>query len=379
MRGLGIYVHLAFCPYICPYCDFVKQPYRSTAAQRYVDALYKELEREPVQPVATVFLGGGTPNAYDSAAVVGLLEKLRARFPFESEEREVTIELNPDLVRDGDFEAYKSGGVTRVSLGVQSLDENEVRTLGRRHSNADVARAVAGARRAGIDSISIDLMFAIPGQTLHSWQSTIERAVALDVDHISTYGLQIEESTPFAAWQRREPGAFFDDVAEAELYDVAIEKLERAGYEQYEISNFARPGHRCRHNENYWRNGEYLGFGAGAASYRNGVRSSHTRSIEAYVAAATSVEPIPGESECLEGERRAGEAIMLALRTAQGVPLAAFKERYRIDVLKNYARIVAKYKRAGLLETSEDAVRLTRRGRFVANDICAAFLVLQPA
>jgi oxygen-independent coproporphyrinogen III oxidase len=374
MRGLGIYVHLAFCPYICPYCDFAKEPYRRSAALRYLGALCGEIGREPVQAAATIFLGGGTPNAYDRQTIAQLLATLHARFPPENERREVTIELNPDLVRDGDFDAYRAAGVTRVSLGVQSLDEGELGTLGRRHSGRDVARAVASARTAGIESVSVDLIFAVPGQTRHSWQDTLARAIALEVDHISVYGLQVEEDTPFWDWQQREPEAFFDDRAEAELYDVAIEKLERSGYEQYEISNFARPGHRCAHNENYWNNGEYLGFGAGAASYRDGVRSCHTRSIEAYVAAASSANPVPGESEHLEGERRAGEAIMLALRTAQGVPLAAFKERYRVDVLKNYARVVDRYERAGLLEMSGDAVRLTRRGRFVANDVCAAFL-----
>lgn len=374
MRGLGIYVHLAFCPYICPYCDFAKQPYRGTAAHKYLDALYAEIEREPPQPAATIFLGGGTPNVYDRNTIAELLCTLHARFPQESKDREVTVELNPDLVRDGDFATYRASGVTRVSLGVQSMNEIEVRTLGRRHSNDDVARAVAEARKARM-SVSIDLMFAIPGQTSHSWQTTLSRAIALDVDHFSTYGLQIEEGTPFATWHEREPESFFDDIAEAELYDTAIRELEVAGYQQYEISNFARPGHRCAHNENYWDNGDYLGFGAGAASYRNGVRSCHTRSIETYVAAASSAIPIPGESEHLQGERRAGEAIMLALRTAQGVSLAAFKERYRIDVLENYAGVLAEYDRAGLLEMSADVVRLTRRGRFVANDVCAAFLV----
>jgi oxygen-independent coproporphyrinogen-3 oxidase len=379
MRGLGIYAHLAFCPYICPYCDFVKEPYRFSAARRYLDALLAEIERQQPQPAATIFLGGGTPNAYDSATIAHLLERLHSRFPAESATREVTIELNPDLVRAGDFDAYRAAGVTRVSLGVQSLDEREARRLGRRHTNAEVRGCVTSARRAAIDSICIDLMFAIPGQTPASWKSTLSRAIALDVDHISTYGLQVEDGTPFAQWREREPEAFFDDGAEAELYDIAIRELERAGYEQYEISNFARAGHRCAHNQNYWNNGEYIGFGAGAASYCDGVRSTHVRSIEGYVRAAGSGNAIPGESECLEGERRAGEAIMLALRTAQGVPLAAFKERYRIDVLENYARIVAEYERAGLLEMSGDAVRLTRRGRFVANDVCAAFLPAQPA
>jgi oxygen-independent coproporphyrinogen-3 oxidase len=202
----------------------------------------------------------------------------------------------------------------------------------------------------------------------------LDAAIALEVDHISTYGLTVEEGTPYAQWQAREPGAFFDDTREAELYGMAIDALRGAGYEHYEISNFARPGHRCRHNENYWSNGEYAGLGVGAASYRGGVRAVHVRELEAYIAAAQAGGPIPSESERLEGFRRAGEAIMLALRTSQGVRLADFKNRYDVDLLEHYAPVVGRFTGAGLLERSGDALRLTERGRFLANDVCGAFV-----
>jgi oxygen-independent coproporphyrinogen-3 oxidase len=372
---LGIYVHLAFCPYICPYCDFAKWPYRESSARRYLDALVAEIEREAPQPAATIFLGGGTPNTHDAPTLAALIERLRARFgPPGGGTTEITIELNPELVGPGDCETYRRAGVSRVSIGAQSFDAGEVRMLGRRHSAAEVDRAVRHARDAGIGSVSLDLIFAVPGQTPRSWRASLEHAIALDVDHISTYGLTVEAGTPYAALQEREPNRFLDDDAEAELYGIAIDSLGAAGYEQYEISNFARPGHRCAHNENYWDNGEYLGFGVGAASYRGGERSVHTRVLDEYVEAALSGAPIPGESERLEGERRAGEAIMLALRTAQGVRPRLFKERYGIDVFERYGPVIAEYARAGLLENGEDAVRLTRRGRFLANDVCGAFL-----
>jgi oxygen-independent coproporphyrinogen-3 oxidase len=372
---LGIYVHLAFCPYICPYCDFAKWPYRESSARRYLDALVAESEREAPQPAATIFLGGGTPNTHDAPTLAALIERLRARFgPPGGGTTEITIELNPELVGPGDCETYRRAGVSRVSIGAQSFDAGEVRMLGRRHSAAEVDRAVRHARDAGIGSVSLDLIFAVPGQTPRSWRASLEHAIALDVDHISTYGLTVEAGTPYAALQEREPNRFLDDDAEAELYGIAIDSLGAAGYEQYEISNFARPGHRCAHNENYWDNGEYLGFGVGAASYRGGERSVHTRVLDEYVEAALSGAPIPGESERLEGERRAGEAIMLALRTAQGVRPRLFKERYGIDVFERYGPVIAEYARAGLLENGEDAVRLTRRGRFLANDVCGAFL-----
>lgn len=370
---LGVYVHLPFCPYLCPYCDFAKWPLRATGARRYLEALCAEIDRRPVASAATMYLGGGTPNAYDAQTIAGLMARLRERF---ADTREISIEVNPELVREGDFACYRDAGITRLSIGVQSFDPGEVQTLGRKHTVAQIEDVVMQARRDSLGSVSLDLMYAVPGQTARSWRRSLESAVALDVDHISAYGLTVEEGTPYAAWRAREPGVFFDDAGEAELYGLAIETLEGAGYEQYEISNFARPGHRCAHNLNYWANGEYVGLGVGAASYRGGVRSVHTRSLEAYVGAATQGGPIPSESERLEGRRRAGEAMMLALRTAQGVSLSGFKERYGIDVMADYASVVTQFSRTGLLERVGDAVRLTQRGRFVANDVCGAFITL---
>lgn len=368
---LGVYVHLPFCPYLCPYCDFAKWPHRASAARSYIDALHRELAGEPVAPAGTVFLGGGTPNAYDAQTIADLLGRLNERFPgvFET-----TIEVNPELVRDGDFGRYRDAGVTRLSVGVQSFVPSEIATLGRKHAPADVARCVEQARAAGLASISIDLMFAVPGQSAATWRESLDRAIALGVDHISTYGLTVEADTPFAAWQAREPRAFFDDGAEAELYAIAIDTLEAAGFEHYEISNFALPGHRCAHNENYWANGDYVGLGVGAASFRGGERSVHTRSLDHYVEAVAAGLPIPSEVERLEGGKRAGEAMMLSLRTAQGVQLGDFKERYGIDVVTHYAPVIARFGEAGLLERSRDCIRLTKQGRFLANDVCGAFV-----
>jgi len=279
-------------------------------------------------------------------------------------------------VREGDMRAYASAGINRVSIGVQSFVEAEIATLGRKHAFADVQRAVEAARAAGIASVSIDLIFGVPGQTLETWQRSLEAAIALGVDHVSTYGLTIEEGTPYFAWQARDPRAFLDQDDEATLYDRAIATLENAGFEHYEISNFARAGHRSAHNANYWDNGPYVGLGVGAASYRDGRRSVHTRERSEYVDAAANGRPIPGSAEHLQGEAAAGEAVMLALRTAQGVGLRAFKERYDLDVLERFASTVATLVEAGMVEVSGDHLRLTRRGRFVANDVCGAFLSL---
>ncbi len=370
----GIYVHLPFCPYICPYCDFAKWPHKRSAAARYLQALHAEIESvEALDVYGSVFLGGGTPNTYAASDIAALIERLRTKFPGPLD-RETTIEVNPELVHAEDLIAYREAGINRLSIGVQSFVPEEIRTLGRRHTVEDVERVVRAAREAGIRSVSIDLIFAVPGQTPESWRRSLETAIALGVDHISTYGLTIEAGTRYEQWQAREPAAFFDDTREAELYAIAIDVLEAAGFEHYEISNFARPGHASAHNANYWANGEYVGLGVGAASYRAGVRSVRTRNLEEYVASALERRPIPGESEELEGARRAGEAVMLALRTAQGVSLASFKERYDLDFLQFYAPVVEQYRSLGLLETDATHVRLTRRGRFLANDVCAAFV-----
>ena len=371
---LGVYVHLPFCAYLCPYCDFAKWPLRASAARRYFEALSAEIAREPRAAAATLYLGGGTPNAYDRETIVRLLGALQHRFGLTAER---SIEVNPELVRDGDLLGYREAGITRLSIGVQSFEPDEIRTLGRKHTGEMVEGVVAAARNAGIDSVSLDLMYGVPGQTPATWERSLRRAMDLEVDHISAYGLTVEENTPYAAWRAREPAVFFDDEREAELYALAIDLLQADGYHQYEVSNFARPGHQCAHNLNYWANGEYVGLGVGAASYRDGVRSVHTRVLEEYVTAAREGRPIPSEAERLQGRRRVGEAMMLALRTVQGVRLADFKERYGIDVIETYDPVVTQLAQTGLLERTADALRLTRRGRFLANDVCGAFITFE--
>ena len=378
----GIYVHLPFCPYICPYCDFAKWPHRRTAAERYLRALRAEILASSGSAVlrearhdkfATVFLGGGTPNTYAAEEIADLLKLLREHFP-GSPDRETTIEVNPELVSPEDLVVYRDAGINRLSIGVQSFVPKEIRTLGRKHTVENVEDVVRVARAAAIASVSLDLIFAVPGQTPESWKHSLGVAIGLGVDHISTYGLTVESGTPYEQWQQREPQAFFDDASEAEFYDIAIAMLESAGFEQYEISNFARPGHRSAHNANYWANGEYIGLGVGAASYWGGERSVHTRDLEEYVNAALEGRAIPSQAERLRGAQRAGEAVMLALRTSQGVSLEGFKERYGLDFLEFYAPVVERYRADGLLEIDATNARLTRRGRFVANDVCAAFV-----
>ncbi len=369
----GLYVHLPFCPYVCPYCDFAKWPYARASAERYLAALHAEIDAAPAVAGSTAFFGGGTPNTYDAGVIEALIGTLRARFGL-APAAEISIEMNPDLDLCEALPALRAAGVNRVSIGVQSFDAGELRVLGRRHTAADAETVVARARDAGFTNVSIDLMFGVPGQTEASWRASLERALALDVDHLSTYGLTIEDGTPYARWYAREPGAFFDDEREARLYALAIECAAASGFEHYEISNFARPGKRCAHNENYWRNGDYLGLGVGAASYRDGVRSTHTRDLETYCAAALGGSEIPGECEKLVGDERTGEATMLALRTLEGVDTREFARRYDVDFRGRYRAVIDELSAAGMLRVSDERVTLTERGRFLANDVCGAFL-----
>jgi oxygen-independent coproporphyrinogen-3 oxidase len=370
----GVYVHLPFCPYICPYCDFAKWAWDDGRAAEYLSALRAELGAAPRVRARTLFFGGGTPTTYDAATIGALIGEVRARFALPPD-AEITAEANPDPSLAGQLGALRAAGVNRLSIGVQSFEPVELRVLGRRHSPDDVREVVRAARAAGFTNVSLDLIFGTPGQTEESWDASLAAAVGLGVEHISCYGLTIEEGTPYATWFARDPAAFAGESREATMYALAIERLRAAGFEHYEISNWARTGFRSQHNAIYWANDPYLGLGVGAASYLDGVRSTHTRDLGSYVRAALAGAPIPGERERLEGPAQLGEAIMLALRTAEGVDVTAFRERYGIDVNERYREVVGDLVAAGVLRADAAWLRLTERGRFVANDVCGAFLV----
>ena len=373
-RG-GLYVHLPFCPYVCPYCDFAKWPLRRSQATRYLAALAAEIDAAPAFDATTLFFGGGTPNTYAAADVAAIVARLRDRFT-RGGFAEASIEMNPDpdLCTREVFDLYRAAGIDRVSFGVQSFVPSELQTLGRRHSSDDVGAAIAHARGAGFDNISLDLIFGTPLQTTASWRASLDFALSLAPEHISTYGLTIEDDTPFAEWYARRPEDFAPNDLEGDLYAVAIETIVDAGYEHYEISNFARPGRRCAHNANYWANGEYLGLGVGAASYRGGTRSVHTRDLATYCDAALEWRAIPSDDEHLEGAAMLGEAVMLALRTREGVDVASFAERYGVDFHEYYRAVLNDLMSTGTLDVTPARVALTPRGRFLANDVCGAFV-----
>jgi oxygen-independent coproporphyrinogen-3 oxidase len=370
----GVYVHLPFCPYLCPYCDFAKWPLRESQARRYLAALEREIAAAPAARARTLFLGGGTPNTYRAADLARAIGAVRTKFalPFDAE---TTVEINPDLALCEELDAYRAAGVNRLSIGAQSFDPAVLRVLGRRHDGAAVGETVRRARRAGFENVSLDLIFGAPGETPESWRRTLAAALELEPEHVSAYGLTVEEGTPYADWFAREPAAFPDDSAGAQFYGDAIDALEAAGFEHYELSNFARPGFRCAHNLNYWANGDYLGFGVSAASHRDGTRRANARDIERYCELVEAAQSPCETSETLQGSRKTGEAVMLALRTAEGVDYSVFANRYGVDVPARYAAEIERLRSAGMLAADAGRLRLTREGRFLANDVCAAFLV----
>lgn len=374
----GCYVHLPFCDRICPYCDFAVVRHVRERAERYMSALANEIDASArsLKPVRTIFFGGGTPSALDADKLERLLAHLFERFDLEPGSVECSLEANPSRNID-DLPKWKRAGVTRLSIGIQSLDDGDLHKLGREHSAAQAEAFVRAAHSSGFASVSIDLIAGAPGQSPKSFSNTLKRALSLGPDHVSVYALTIEPSTPYASWHAREPHAFPDDDAVAEMLSDADTRLSKAGFEHYELSNFARPGHRCEHNIGYWRQRDCIAYGMSAAGYEDGERYRNERDFDAYCNAIEGGASPRAQTERLDRTRRIGEAAMLALRTADGISDADFKRRFDIDTTHVFAAARKKCSAAGLLEVDGHGARLTAKGRLLANDVCAEFLVPQ--
>lgn len=371
----GCYVHLPFCDRICPYCDFAVLRYSRPKARRYIAAVLREIERAelPAHPVATIFLGGGTPSALDAEDIAAVLEALFQKFGIARGSIECTLEANPSRHKS-DLAKWRRAGVTRLSVGVQSLDDDELHRLGRDHSARQAIDFIAAARAAGFENISTDVIAGAPGQTLRTFAKTLDGVCALRPEHVSVYGLTIEAGTPYARWFERDRSAFPDDDAVADLILAARERLASTGFVNYEISNFAMPGHECRHNIGYWRQRECLAFGMSAAGYADGERYRNVRAFDSYCEAIEQGRPARDEVECLSFAARVGEAAMLALRTSQGICDDDFRRRFGIEPAAAFAQAREKCTTAGLLEADALGMRLTHRGKLLANDVCAEFL-----
>ncbi len=372
MVSPALYIHVPFCRARCGYCDFFSVAGATAhTVKRLVDALIAELAvRRPAMPEGpgTVFVGGGTPTVLPDAELARLLQT--AVFG-DCPPSEITVEANPESVQAGKCETLVGCRVNRLSIGAQTFDANELRILQRLHDAPAIEKAVHRARRAGIDNLSLDLMFGIPGQTSRTWAMSLQRAVDLGVDHLSCYGLTYEPGTRL--WEALQAGRVVpcDEELEADLYLQAIDTLATAGYEHYEISNFARPGRSCRHNLAYWRNETSIGIGPSAAGYVGGRRYRNVADLDAYLDRMEQAASVEETGERLSGVELAGELIMLGLRMREGLDVSVVHARSGVDVQTVCAAALADLERRSLLRIRGDRLLLTRHGLLVADTIIA--------
>ena len=391
----GLYIHIPFCKSRCIYCGFYSTTHLDLR-QRYVDALCREMmlrsERAEGrnQRPETIYLGGGTPSQLTTEQLRQLFKYINKVYGLDHTEPplEVTIEMNPDDVTVEYAAVLQQLPINRVSLGAQTFDDQRLRFLHRRHTAAQVSRAVCILRSVGIRNISIDLMYGFPGETLSDWQRDIDAALALNVEHISAYCLMIEEGTPLARMMEQTtvpgastPGSSSNEELERAMYELLIDKLTADGYEHYEISNFARPGYRSRHNSSYWHDVPYVGLGAAAHSYdispltspAAGIirrRSWNVSDIRAYIEAIEHGE-LPSEGEVLSDASHYNERVMLGLRTCEGVNLTTLSDHHRSYCLRE----AEPFLKDGLLRRNQDSLILTRRGLFVSDMVMSSLML----
>lgn len=376
----ALYLHIPFCTTKCTYCAFNTYTRMEALIPPFVAALCQELRllatARPGLPVHTVFFGGGTPSLLSSSQLAEILTTIAAGFSLDAA-AEITLEANPNDVERAYAREIYALGINRISLGMQSAQDHELRLFARRHGNAHLTRAVSAIRAAGFDDFNLDLIFGIPHQRLTEWLDSLQQAIRLGPTHFSLYALSLEEGTPLRDWVARGALPEPDDDCVAEMYECASERLAVAGYEQYEISNWCRPERESRHNLQYWRNLPYLACGPGAHGYADGIRYRNLRSPGRYI--ELLAEPAPSQFpltpvvehyERVNALTERAETIMMGLRlTQEGINLSTFRARFGVDLLAERAEAIARFQNAGLLMVADGTLRLTRAARFVSNAI----------
>jgi len=383
LETVSLYVHIPFCHTRCHYCDFNTYAGMLPLREPYVRALLTEIGMASAltklpggkpRRSRTIFFGGGTPSLLSVSQVSRILDACYDNFAVD-EDAEITLEANPGTLSREQLVGLRAAGVNRLSMGAQSFDAELLKTLGRIHSPKDITQAVRDAQAAGFTSINVDFMFGLPGQTMHHWRETIERALDLHIEHLSLYSLIIEEGTPFYTWThegRITPG---DEDLCADMYEYADERLHAAGYVNYEISNWSLPGFQSRHNLTYWHNLPYIGVGAGAYSSFGGRRFSNVREPAEYIRMLKAQQWPEVESETVDKAQAMSETAFLALRTAQGLHLPTFEQRFALPFAQFAGDRLHMVEEAGLLERETEWLRLSKRGRLLGNEV---FLRLLP-
>ena len=377
--SLGIYIHVPFCRSKCQYCDFYSLANKDDSLMDgYLDATCAHIREAgalaPGYKVDTIFFGGGTPSFFGADGIAALLTCIRRNFDVDTN-AEITLECNPDSVSDKFLGRMRAEGVNRVSLGIQCDDDEILKKLGRPHTYAQAQAAFHRIRKAGFRNISVDLMYGLPGQTLRAWKDTLEHVLTLNPEHISCYGLKIEEGTPFHQYQ--EVLNLADDDTQADMYLSAVEILKSHGFRQYEISNFARKGLYSRHNLKYWNGGEYIGFGPNASSDFAGKRFTNIRDLAAYIDGIKTGGAVIAEMDEIPIRERAGEYLMLRLRTIMGINRSEYEKQFLLP-FDDIEAALEKNRSFGYAAKSEDGRwRLTPKGYLVSNDIITDLLMAQ--
>ena len=372
-KPTSAYVHIPFCTQICYYCDFSKVFIKNQPVDSYLEHLIEEYDSYDVKKLRTLYIGGGTPTALSAPQLAFLLEKLTDKLDLSYLE-ELTIEANPGDLDQEKIAVLKDSPVNRVSLGVQTFNDRMLKQIGRSHSEKDIYENIANLKKAGFDNISIDLIYALPKQTMEDVKTNVAKAIALDIPHMSLYSLILENHTVFMNRMRRGKLPLPKEDLEAEMFEYIIAELEKAGFEHYEISNFSKPSFESRHNLMYWDNAEYYGIGAGASGYVDGVRYKNHGPIRHYLQAVEAGNARVQE-EMLTLKEKMEEEMFLGLRKKSGVSKKRFEEKFGLSFEDQYGAVVSDLTEQGLLVPDRDIVRMTKQGLFLGDTVAEKFIL----
>lgn len=376
MAPIGLYLHIPFCAAICNYCNFNRGLHDEALRRRYVAALVADIRRQAAPAVAadTIFFGGGTPSLLDPAELAAILAACRESFTV-AVDAEITLEANPESATTAALEGYRAAGINRLSFGVQSFHDAELKRLGRLHSSATARQAVTGARAAGFDNLSLDLMMWLPGQQPADWLASVDALIEVAPDHASLYLLEIYPNAPLKDDMARAGWSVAPDDDAAEMYLEGLGRLDLAGFEQYEISNVSRPGRRARHNLKYWREGEWIGFGCGAHSTYAGERWRTLNATAEYVDRIAAGAEVRLDRRTLDPHERLEEALFMGLRLVDGLDLPGVRDQHGVDIWARYGQDLATFVELGLLVHEPGRrLALTRAGMLLANEVMSVFI-----
>ncbi|MGT2728787.1 radical SAM family heme chaperone HemW [Streptococcus phocae subsp. salmonis] len=372
-KPTSAYVHIPFCTQICYYCDFSKVFIKNQPVDAYLEALIKEFESYDITDLKTLYIGGGTPTSITESQLDYLLSQLQKNLNLETLE-EFTIEANPGDLTVEKIDVLVKSAVNRISLGVQTFDDKHLKQIGRSHNEGQIYSTISSLKSAGFNNISIDLIYALPGQTMEQVKTNVAKALALDIPHLSLYSLILEHHTVFMNKMRRGKLNLPTEDLEAEMFEYIISEMEANGFEHYEISNFTKPGFESRHNLMYWNNEEYFGCGAGASGYLDGIRYRNRVPIQHYLKAVAEGNARLSE-EILTKEEMIEEELFLGLRKKTGVSLERFKEKFGVPLADIYGSVVADLQNEGLLVKNDSAIRMTKKGLFLGDSIAEKFIL----